>query len=956
MALALPHRLLLQTLRKTPSARYPTLVSANVRGLRTNLGELSHNFVLRQKADIVAVSETWLNSNVEPTYGKIPGYTHWVRKDRTGRTGGGVAACFKSDLQTQELSPNLPHLMEALFFRVVLRNNSGLLLCVLYRPPRQGRTVFEYLAEELDNLLLLYSCKNILIVGDLNFHVEQQAYNNLLSVQGLVNHVTFPTHERGGLLDPVLTDIPEANIKCQQLDQVGSSDHHAVLTLIDLDTARESAVPRTIWLWDKADWPSMRQALHTTDWDTLLTGDVDEKTCLFTSTLRALQSRFVPSRTYLTKASDPPWFGSRCRAAAESKYSSWRRFKSRPTHRNLLLHRAASKRMTSTSKWARKHWEEVMRQKLTGPNVGSKTWWALVKERQGLLHQDTVPPLTKPDGSTATSSEDKATLLANLFADKMQVEDPSRPPPPLPRETDHTITSVVVSAGEVEKVLKDIDDRKATGPDNISPRVLKKCAKELSSPLVTIFASCLEEGKWPAAWKEANVVPVHKRESRSDPQNYRPVSLLSAVGKAFEKMVAQTMWSHLNEQQLLSPQQFGFRPNRSTSDLLLLLSQEWQDTLDEGLDTLVVALDIAGAFDRVWHSGLLAKLRAKGFDGRLLTMLDDYLQGRNLRVVINGKSSEFAGIRASVPQGSVLGPVLWNIYIDDLLRRMPTVKAYADDCTISLSYCRQDSLRAVATVNRQMKAAEEWGKLWQVNFAPDKTHAMVISRSPAAPQAVEGQLRFEGVRLPLEDKIKILGVAFDQELRFKQHITSVARQTSQRVSALRRIASSLDSQGILTLYKAQIRPCMEYGALTWMSGAATHTCRLDAVQRRALRLLGEDAEIPLSMTSLEHRRDVSALAVYHKAQVLRTPHLTQLCLPPQPNHRTTRQAEASDSRLMVPLSNSSQHQRTYKSRTARLWNCFTEATPGVSLMSLQQAKLAANAWRGTMDTPFLPPI
>ena len=256
MALALPHRLLLQTLRKTPSARYPTLVSANVRGLRTNLGELSHNFVLRQKADIVAVSETWLNSNVEPTYGKIPGYTHWVRKDRTGRTGGGVAACFKSDLQTQELSPNLPHLMEALFFRVVLRNNSGLLLCVLYRPPRQGRTVFEYLAEELDNLLLLYSCKNILIVGDLNFHVEQQAYNNLLSVQGLVNHVTFPTHERGGLLDPVLTDIPEANIKCQQLDQVGSSDHHAVLTLIDLDTARESTVPRTIWLWDKADWPS----------------------------------------------------------------------------------------------------------------------------------------------------------------------------------------------------------------------------------------------------------------------------------------------------------------------------------------------------------------------------------------------------------------------------------------------------------------------------------------------------------------------------------------------------------------------------------------------------------------------------------------------------------------------------------------------------------------------------
>ena len=931
-----------------------TVVSANVRGLRTNAGELSHNCVLRHKADIVAVSETWLNSEVEPTYGRIPGYTHWVRKDRIGRTGGGVAACFKNDLQTQEVSPNLPHLMEALFFRIVLQDNSGLLLCVLYRPPRQGRSSFDFLAEELDNLLQRHGCKNILIVGDLNFHLEQQAYENLVSVQGLVNHVTFPTHERGGLLDPVLSDLPEANIRCQQLDKVGSSDHHAVLTHIHLPAAREGAVPRTIWMWDKADWPSLRQALHTTDWEALLIGDVEEKTRLLTSTLLALQSQFVPHRMYLTKATDPPWFGIRCRAAADAKYSTWRRYKRRPTHQNLALHRAACRRMTATSKWARKHWEEVMKRKLSGPGVGNKTWWALVKERQGILHQDSVPPLTRPDGSTATSSEDKAALLAKIFAEKMQVGDPNRPPPVLPREADHTITSVLVTAEQVEKVLRDVDVGKATGPDNISPRILKNCARELSGPLATIFAACLEHKKWPAAWKEAHVVPVHKKESRSDPRHYRPISLLSAVGKVFEKMIGETIWRHLNQHNLLSPHQFGFRPGRSTSDLLLLLSQKWQDTLDEGLGTLVVALDIAGAFDRVWHPGLLAKLRAKGVDGSLLMLLEDYLQGRTLRVVLNGRTSKPARIRASVPQGSVLGPVLWNVYIDDLLRQIPAVEAYADDCTISLSYCRQDSQRAVAAVNKQLKAAEEWGRVWQVDFAPNKTHAMVISRSPAAPQAVEGQLRFEGVRLPLQENIKILGVTIDRELRYDQHITSVARQTSQRVSALRRVAGSLDSRGILTLYKAQIRPCMEYGALAWMSGAATHTRRLDAVQRRALRLLGEEAEIPASMTSLEHRRDVSALAVCHKAQVLRTPHLTQLCLPLQPALRTTRQALAGNQRVVVPLSHTSQHKRTYKARTARLWNGFTGATPDVTHMSIHQAKLAANTWRGTLPTSFLP--
>ena len=147
---------------------------------------------------------------------------------------------------------------------------------------------------------------------------------------------------------------------------------------------------------------------------------------------------------------------------------------------------------------------------------------------------------------------------------------------------------------------------------------------------------------------------------------------------------------------------------------------------------------------------------------------------------------------------------------------------------------------------------------------------------------------------------------------------------------------------------------MEYGALAWVSGAATHTRRLDAVQRRALRLLGEEAEIPSSITSLKHRRDVSALTVCHKTQVLRTPHLTQLCLPLHPAHRTTRQAAAGNQRVVVPLSHTSQHQRTYMARAARLWNGFTEATPDVPHMSNQQAKMAANTWRGTLPTPFLP--
>ena len=395
------------------------------------MGDLSHNFVLRQSADIVAVTETWLNDEVEPTFGRIPGYSLWVRRDRENRAGGGVAACFKDGLQTQELQVPVPHLMEALFFRVVLADNSGLLLCVMYRPPKQGRAPLDFLTEELDTLLQRHKCSHVMVVGDLNPHMEQDAFDNLLAVQGLTNHVTFPTHERGGLLDPVMSDLPEASICCQQLGPVGSSDHFAVLSQVELLTAREDTIPRTIWLWDRADWPSMKQDMENTDWEALLAGDADTKARALTTRLLALQQQHVPSRQYISRPGDPAWFGFRCRISAEKKHAAWVRYKRHPSLRNKTLHREACKRMTSTCRWARNHLREDRKRKLSGPGVGNKTWWSLVKEQQGACHRETLPPLTRPDGSTATSSTDKATLLAELFANKMKIDDPTRPAPQL---------------------------------------------------------------------------------------------------------------------------------------------------------------------------------------------------------------------------------------------------------------------------------------------------------------------------------------------------------------------------------------------------------------------------------------------------------------------------------------------------------------------------------------------
>lgn len=152
-------------------------------------------------------------------------------------------------------------------------------------PPRQGRAPLDFLTKELDTLPQHHKCSHVMIVGDLNFHMEQDAYNNLLETQGLTNHITLPTHEQGGLLDLVKTDLPNTSIHCQQLGPVGSSDHFAVLSQVELLTAREAAIPRTIWLWDKANWSSMKQDMENTDWEALLVGDTDTKACVLTTRL-----------------------------------------------------------------------------------------------------------------------------------------------------------------------------------------------------------------------------------------------------------------------------------------------------------------------------------------------------------------------------------------------------------------------------------------------------------------------------------------------------------------------------------------------------------------------------------------------------------------------------------------------------------------------------------------------
>ncbi|XP_069980217.1 uncharacterized protein [Penaeus vannamei] len=367
--------------------------------------------------------------------------------------------------------------------------------------------------------------------------------------------------------------------------------------MINLKATREEALTRTIWSWNKGCCQSFRSVLENTAWDSILTGDVNTQAFKLTETLKNLQERFIPHKSYKVKAGDQPWFGHTCRLAAEEKSRAWIRFKRNPSTENKLTHKAACKRMKQVQKWAIEQWRQSLSTKLTNRSIGSKDWWSLVKQQQGLTTQDCILPLYKPDGNVATSSQDKAELLASFFSQKMRIpSNLTARLPQLPSMTNQRLNTLVIRA---------------------------------------------DEQKWPAIWKQARVVPVHKKKSQALPENYRPISLLSIIGKIYEKILVNRMTSFFDSNHLLSSKQFGFRSKRSASDLLLQLVTNWNKSLDAGKETCVVALDIAGAFDRVWHE------------------------------VVNGYTSSEHPISASVPQGSVIGPLLWNVYFNDILHLIP---------------------------------------------------------------------------------------------------------------------------------------------------------------------------------------------------------------------------------------------------------------------------------------------
>ena len=325
-------------------------------------------------------------------------------------------------------------------------------------------------------------------------------------------------------------------------------------------------------------------------------------------------------------------------------------------------------------------------------------------------------------GDFVTNFKIKAELFNSFFVNQCcLVKNDDKLPSHLNYKTDNRLLTANFSIDNIAKIQQNLDPNKAHDHHNVSIRMLQLCGNSICKRLELIFKQAIESGSFPSEWKKGNVVPIHKKDDKQSLNNCRPVSLLRISEKKFEKLIFNVMFKFFTENELISLNQSDFKPGDSCINQLLAITHEIYISFDEGFEVRGVFLDISKAFDKVWHEGLIFKLKQNGISGNLLNLLCDFLRNRKQRVLLNGQVSDWSDVRAGVPQGSILGPLLFLIYINDLSEGLSSnAKLFADDTSLfSVIY---DNNTSALELNNDLAKINRWAFQWKMSFntGPEK--------------------------------------------------------------------------------------------------------------------------------------------------------------------------------------------------------------------------------------------
>lgn len=806
-----------------------TICHLNAQSLNNKMDEFRSIFE-KSAVDIICVSETWLKKCTPDNIIRLKDYKVF-RNDRYGNAGGVaiyVKSHFACKLKCKSVSVEADNnenegaarrnLVEYIFVEISSLRSKLLVGCV-YRP--NSRINFDAFYQELEVLTASYS--DIVISGDYNCNIlSDSSLTDSMAPLGLVptncSHPTHYTTTVNTLLDLFFVNKPCNVLLYDQISASCFSKHDLIFLTYNFNVKFEEKTYK-YRDFSNINYNVLYDSLSQIDWYTIYyTPNIDDKLSFLDHNVLDLYDKSVPEKTRKVSSKTLPWFNnniSRLILQRDIAYSRWKRFKT-PELKDEF--RSARREVNSKIKAAKMEYYS----KLFGNAVQSNQKWKIINDI-GIGKPNDVGnnPSINVDDLNVNFTTLPSTTINHDFYDFNNSN----------AQIDQSFEFSCVSQFDVLSSLISVKSN-ATGSDNINPKFFKILVPFLLPFVTHIFNYIIMTSIYPSKWKQAKVVPIPKSS-----QEYRPIAILCFLSKVFEKILNIQIREFLSQQGLLSNMQSGFRPNHSCVSALIEVTENLRRKLEENKINFLVLLDHSKAFDTVHHQILCKKLRYLfNFSTSSTQLIASYLTNRTQFVSVCSMSSPPLSLSRGVPQGSILGPLLFSMYINDLPQQLDYCKIhmYADDVQVYLSSPSNSTNESVNLLNADLNKIHLWAMANGLFLNPSKSKCLLIHKKSIKP-VIENDVLINGQKIPFVISAKNLGIVFNNNLTWCSHIKSLVSQTYAKLRTLWATQNFTPPNIRLLLAKTYVIPGLLYGAELFASCDSASRHRLNVIFNNTVR-------------------------------------------------------------------------------------------------------------------------
>lgn len=835
------------------------LTHQNIRGL-TNKIELLELFVCEENPDLLCLTEHSLKAyqieNVVIQNYKLQSYFC-----RSQKKGGGVSIWSRPEIDCREITCrqfSIEGICELAAVSVKLYNGRKLLLLAVYRPPSNDiDQFFETMCETLNTLEKNHS--TVMVIGDFNIDLSKDSltankFSSIMASYGLNNVVKHYTREAFGsqsLIDHVFTS--DKNTVCSVITS-GLSDHYAQSATINCHPVEEQikATSTEIRTFNEINMKTFKYLLSNETWIEMIDArDMDDKYRAFSTQLKQYFDISFPLKRKKYKLNNTknvklPNEILQLKIETRELYDKTKHLSSSHPLRQYYLQRKDLYR-----KMIRKAKSNMFQEQLNKSDNKTKTIWKIInKIRPAKILKSQRNIILETDGELIEHPLDVANTFNNYFANVgAAIKNPTNIDVSIDYHREkmilHSLFLSPVNEEEIKQQVEALKNKKSAGYDHITAPVIKYVIDELTEPLKHLVNHSFMTGKFPNELKLSIVKPIFKEGEKQFCGNYRPISITSTISKIFEKLILTRMLKFLVKHNILSPSQHGFIKKKNTTTAIFSLLNHVVKELDIGKCVSGLFFDLSKAFDTVNHELLCSMMYKLGVRGVALDWFTSYLRGR--RQVVEFISVDCSGclrrllspevqVLRGVPQGSILGPLLFLIYVNDLSSGVSSGKIcqFADDTSLSLSSHNIQSLEQISFI--ESNNLLQWFQENLLLINTKKTHLIQFSVSKTKKHISPFNVILDETIIYPSDKVKFLGILVDERLKFYAHVDYVSRKVSIGTFMLRNLAKTVDSDVLLSAYYGLVYPYLAYAVPIW--GNENHRTRfLFRLQKKAIRVI-----------------------------------------------------------------------------------------------------------------------